>query len=296
MSEEVRDAEFEVVRREESPPSVLTGAAGLTPEMVRQVEEAVDLVPRVKAIALRATNHKDWEKFGDKAYLNESGAKKLAQLWGINLKNGGQTEKQETDHAGGVVVRYSSKCIASMKLKNGDVRYVEEIGESDSNDDFFRFRWQNGSRIELPLQERDLASIKKKSYTNAVGRAIKAILGYGNVLWSEVVGNVQDSGKSAQIEFKKASPQKTQTVAGAESGDLKAKLKKYLLDLASGDENQAKALLMQYSAFEGKDGKRMEYKGSIADMSEGWAGSTYKKVKVDWERECGGPREPGMEG
>jgi len=295
---ESQDADFEVVRHEETAPSAFDGYGGmLTPEIVAKAEAAVAMVKKVKALALGVTNHADWERFGDKAYLNESGSKKLGTIFGVSISSAGPTvETNARDEAGKPVRTYISQVKASVKGPGGELREVTEEGCADSKDDFFRYRWRDGKREELPFDELDFCSIRKKARTNALGRAMKSLLGYGNVLWEEVVGNVSKADQVTQVQFKGTAPKTAQTVSSADSASLKDKLWKMLLDLASGDETRAAGLLTQYSSFD-KDGKHFEYKGAILSMKDGWAGATYKKVKAAWEASgLGGPPEPGSDG
>ena len=54
--------------------------------MAQQAEKRIDAINKIKQIALKVTNAKDWVDQGGRPYLQASGAEKIARLFGISWR------------------------------------------------------------------------------------------------------------------------------------------------------------------------------------------------------------------
>lgn len=270
----------------------------LTPEMIVKAKAAIDGVKQVKEIALTATNYSDWVSLGKgsqkKAYLSESGCKKLANLWGISF-HAPTCEDRERKVGDKLVREFTTTIEAEF---HG--RVVTEVGTCNSEYDFYKYRKdEKGNRYELPYAERNFANMRKHSQTNAYARALKAILGIGTIPWEDVerIMGRDSMQKTAAVTYDKggtAPERPAQTVASVESGDRREKLWKMCLELNDGDPELAGNYLERKTSFVSqKDGKTV--KGfrdpKNPKISDGWIGKTYAEVKKDWEPTFGGPPE-----
>jgi hypothetical protein len=290
VPEEVKDAEFELtVKEEPKPPSVYSQDSMLTPRMIQEAEVAVEMVRKARQLALRVTSFPDWVRFGDVAYLRESGCKKVGALFGASFVD---MKVVSDDRQNPFPVRTYTATVTA-KFRGRD---VIEIGTCDSEYDLYK---KGKGGVEIPFDERDFTSMKKHAITNALNRATKGMFGLTGIPWSDVVaalGGQQQAGQVSQVTFKGES--KAQTVAGTEAKDLRAELLRMALDMASDDPVEAGRFLEEKTAFTGKDGTRM--KGfsdpKSTKVSDAWIRSAYGNVKKLWLPEFGGPRDPGQEG
>lgn len=296
--QEPRDAEYSLVPREEPKEPRLPGQLGemgmLTAQDIMRAEVAVEAVKKVKALALRVTNLRDWTTMGGKAYLTESGVKKIAALFGISLLDAKMEERDRRKSDGSLLREFTATVTAEFKG-----RRVQEVGNANSDDDFFRYRGKGEHRYELPFDERDLRSIKKKAVTNALNRATKAILGLNGVLWEEVqaaLGKEQAAGVAAVDYGSKpaAAPPPKATPAQGGQENIREKLWNLALEIGQGDERQAEELIKAASTFQGERGPVSFSDPFKATIKDGWIGKTYAKLKG--YRQSGQGREPGSEG
>lgn len=285
-----QETEYEVLdtRAEAAPPSPYQGMGMLTPAMVRQAEEAVEAVRKVKALALRVTSFADWKKLGPNAYLQKSGAMKVARLFGISFKDMKVSRGDRKKENGDTVAVFTAEVTAEFNGKT-----VKEIGVVDSEKDFYSSGGtaENGDKITKPFDDRNFANMQKHSVSNAMGRALRSILGLDGIPWEEAVaalGNETASKAGAVSYGGKSAERPPETASDVE---IKEKLRSMLLDLADQDPDSASALLKKYTAFKGKDGAEVSV-GSVSDkrFSPKWCAATYGKVKKDWESSgFGGP-------
>jgi hypothetical protein len=312
MESEPKEVTYELLKTEPTtavatPEQFPLYGGMLTPELLQKAEMAVEGVKKIKAIAFKVTNHKDWLRMGGNAYLTESGCKKVGMLFGVSYRDAKVATEDRMEGAN-PVRQYTAKVRVFF---NG--REVEEIGTCDSNYDLYRWAGKDdqGNKIECPFSERDFTSMQKHALTNAMNRALKSILGLNGITWEEVQAALgQQAGKTTNVGFDKggtAAPKQAQTVEGT---DTRKQLWGMLLDLADGDEGTASAGCKKYSAFEGKDKDGKAVMKSFDNpmdtrISEKWIGSTYGKVKKIWCEKGFDkippppediPDEPGMNG
>jgi hypothetical protein len=301
-----KDTEYEVLEtRTETVPateSPFDGVGMLTPAALQQAEFCVEGVKRVKALALRITNESDWRRMGNKAYLQKSGCMKVARLFGVSFKDMTVSREERKKESGEFVTTFTAKVTAEFR---GAI--VREIGTADSDKQFYSAGGEDEDtheKLKKSYDDRDFSSMKKHAVTNAMNRALKSCLGLDGVLWSDVEGAI---GKEAAARVGAHSYQgKGKPAETVADQDVKAKLRQMLLDMASGDEAEAAALLRKYTTFKGKDGSDVSV-GSVNEpkFSAKWMAATYGKVKKDWEAAgLNGPpageptaqTEPGDEG
>jgi hypothetical protein len=301
--DEVKEVPYELIRTNPEPetaPAVFQPYGGMvTPELLQKAELAVEGVKKIKAIAFRVTNERDWIRMGGNAYLTESGCKKVGMLFGVSYRDA-KVMCEDRMEGGSPTRQYTAKV---KVLFNG--REIEEMGTCDSNYDLYRYCGKDaeGNRIVRPFEERDFTSMQKHALTNAMNRALKAILGLNGITWDEVQAAIGErAGKAANVGFDKggtAAPKPANTVSTAESGDQRKKLWKMLLELANADQQQAAAILVEQTSFKGKDGNTVK---GFSDpfnekISDKWIFGAYGKIKKMWEASgFNGPPEPGSDG
>jgi hypothetical protein len=254
----------------------------VTGEQIKQAEESVEAIKKIKLLALRVTTPHDWVDMGGKPYLAETGCMKIARLFGVSFTDLTVEEVKRTEGST-TVYRYIATCTARF---NGGSLEVE--GAASSDDDFFSMR--NGER--LPIQDINLNNIRKKATTNAQSRALKKILGLGGLTWEDVRGAGVEKSATASVRYKGQKAAHT-----TEGADTRTRIGNMLADLAPWYDKSPEELLDGFSGFE-SGGRRRSCK-RVEDLSDKWAASTLKKVEEAWramEAEKAGGREPGADG
>jgi hypothetical protein len=150
--------------------------------MADRAERAIEAVKKIKRIALAVTNKQDWVDEGGKPYLQSSGAEKIGPLFGISWLIDPEPTR-EVDADGHYSYNYRGTFTHSV---NGKERSITAIGSRTSKDDFFRVRYRNNQRVELPANEVDKESVKQAAHTNCLVNGITRILGIRNLTWEEV--------------------------------------------------------------------------------------------------------------
>ncbi|MCK5601216.1 hypothetical protein KAR91_05085, partial [Candidatus Pacearchaeota archaeon] len=151
--------------------------------IAEQAEKRVDALNKIKLIALRTTNVRDWTDHSGKPWLQESGATKVGRLFGVSWKIvGPELETYEDGH-----FNYTYQGVFSL----ADIT-MDAIGSRQSKDGFFntRYKWDDTKKKmmphDLPPSEIDKGDVKKAAWANCLARGITTILGIKNLTWEEI--------------------------------------------------------------------------------------------------------------
>lgn len=162
--------------------------------MADKADKYIAAVNRIMDAAVKITSEYDWTLIQGKPYLQESGASKVATLFGINVETR-EEPTREVDSEG--YVAYTYKLRLSM---NG--RFVDTDGCRSMKDDFF---CRAGGKTKKP-DEIDEYDVKKSAYTNAVVRGLKTLVpGLRNIDISVLENAGFDMNKVNGYTFKTAS-------------------------------------------------------------------------------------------
>lgn len=153
--------------------------------MADQAEKRIDAVIKVKQIALKVTNARDWTDQNGNPYLQASGSEKIANLFNISWRIDVPVIDEEPDGH----FTYSVKGVFSM----GGGRTIEVEGTRSSKDPFFnRYDYSQpkdqttGKHPTLPPSSIDKGDVKKAALTNLYGNGITRILGIRNLTWEDL--------------------------------------------------------------------------------------------------------------
>lgn len=247
---------------------------------LEEARERLKLMAGLKKLAISYTTADEWKRFGDKPYLEATGAMKFAQVFNISFSGAVIQPFAYTDDRGPVTEFY-----ASVTAHFGD-RTCQGEGVSSTADEFFNGREVDPNDPEkkrtrrLPMSEIDRPSVRKKAYTQACADATRKILGL-SFTWDEVnaalgqraetVGSVQFGGKS---EFKKA---EQSAGKGAMSPD-KQELLSIVMEAGHHSQEKAQNILYELTHFKGKDGSEQGSR-SVLSMSDAWVGRVLPKAR-----------------
>ena len=174
--------------------------------MAEQAEKRVDAINRIMTASLKVTNENDWILIAGKPYLQETGATKVARLFGIGWQIKEGYPSIETDSDGHFTITYA------MIVRMGGIA-IEAVGSRGSKDDFF-----TGTKNPKKPQDIDKRDVKLAAYTNCLNNGIKRILpGLRNLTVEEMSNAGLDIAKMKGYTFKGES----KNAANAVSEDLK---------------------------------------------------------------------------
>lgn len=132
--------------------------------MAKRANEYVEATNRIMEAALKITSEYDWVNIGGKPYLQESGATKVARLFGISIEILPKYPVKETDIDGYVTYTYR------MRMSfNG--QSIDCEGSRSMKQDFFSGKDHKKKPDEII--ERD---VKMAAYTNCVNNGIKRLI------------------------------------------------------------------------------------------------------------------------
>ena len=252
------------------------------------IEKNIALFNRIKQVALKLTKPSDWKNLGGSPYLMDRGAENVAIAFGVDISEVRLALEWAEDNKGHYYTYVASGKAFSKKLG----RYVEDMGVCSQRDRFFG--WDSTTRAWRPIEDVDMANIRRKAVTNLYIRLIKRVIGLMNVTFDDLKAAGIDPEKLGKVEYV-AGRARAEAELSEDAKEVRTKLGDMLMQLANNDKDQAVKLLEKYSSWKDDDGK--EHKAtSLAKMSEKWIRSTYGKVKKDYEKTAAGPRDPGQEG
>lgn len=132
--------------------------------LAEKADKYIQAMNRIMDAALRITNELDWVLIGGKPYLQESGATKVARLFGISIQLIGKPVI-ECDAEGYKTYTYKAR----FMLKD---QFVECEGSRSMKEDFFAGK---GDKKKKPdeIDERD---VKMAAYTNCINNGIKRLI------------------------------------------------------------------------------------------------------------------------
>jgi hypothetical protein len=185
---ETKTAEGQELQEQEKP--LVLQDVLLTADVIKRAEAQVEGVNKIKILALKVTNSGDWVNQQGKPYLQNSGAMKIAQLFGINFVDKTIDVETITDDKG------TYKMFTCKGTAEFHGRKVEDIGTCSTRDDFFG---KKGGEYKA-MEDVDLENIKKKCVTNWQNRVLKKILGLAYTIEDLVAAGIKFEG-SAKVNY-----------------------------------------------------------------------------------------------
>jgi len=120
--------------------------------LAEEAERRIDAIKRIMNAALKITNEKDWVLIAGEPYLQESGATKVARLFGIGWSI--ENPILETESDGHFTYTYKGKFFMGGTS-------IEATGSRSSKDEFF-----TGKTNPKAPQDIDKRDVKMSAYTN----------------------------------------------------------------------------------------------------------------------------------
>ncbi len=188
--------DYELERKDsgEQVEGVLITNADNIIALAEKAEQRIEAVKKIKNIALRVTNNKDWCDQNGKPYLEGSGSEKVARVFGISWRINPPTKQPFEDG------HYKYNFIGQFSLSGAT---IEAIGSRSSKDAFFTTRYRDGKKITLTPSEVDESNVEKSAYTNCIGNGVTRLLGIRNLTWEELKQAGIDRFETSKVDYKK---------------------------------------------------------------------------------------------
>lgn len=137
-----------------------------------RADKMVTALNKIMSAAIKITTERDWCLIGGTPYLQESGAAKVARLFGISWRIHEGYPKVERDGDGYPTYTYR------MTFSLGGAS-IEQDGSRNARDEFFagkRTDRNGNAQKQKTVDEIDLGDVKRAAYTNCLNNGIKRIL------------------------------------------------------------------------------------------------------------------------
>jgi len=256
-----KEKDLEILKSEEELPAIVSDELVYISEYA---EKRVEAIKRIKRAALAVTSIHDWIDQMGKPYLQVSGAEKVARLFGISWRiDEPEKTRSEDGH-----FSYTYKGYFSL----GSIT-IEAIGSRGSKDPFF----SKSHGKDIPPSEINENNVRKAAYTNLLGNGITRLLGLRNLTWEDLKVSGIEKSKVGRVEYKKKEMKK-------EAKELRDKIGSMLLEMSGKDTKMASKLLESITFFIAKDGKKVEGKKSLSELTEKSIPVIYGKVKEEYKK------------
>lgn len=150
-------------------------------QMAEAAERRIDAVIKIKQVALKVTNDRDWVNQDGNPYLMVSGGEKIANLFNISWRFLQPEPLCEEDENGHFTYTYQAE------FSMGG-RSIQLEGSRSSKDGFFKqYSWDKGVKSEKDVRDRDnKRDVKMAALTNLLGNGITRLLGIRNLTWEDL--------------------------------------------------------------------------------------------------------------
>lgn len=193
--------------------SEILGAEFDAKDALEIIETRQLLFDRMREVAIRSTNSRDWSDQGGEPYLESTGVEKAARRFGVRIFDV-EIEKEDFEDDKGKYYVYTVSGKASISKRDT----IEVIGTRSSRDKFFS-KQGNGFK---PIQDVDLPNIKKSAYTNFYVNAVTRLLGLRGLTWEELAQyGITKDGK-ASVKYDKGA-NKAEASKRTEQAEMNAK-------------------------------------------------------------------------
>ncbi len=186
----------------ENLPQDISIADDFLIQVAEHAERRIDAVMKIKKVALKVTNPRDWTDQQGNPYLMASGSEKIANLFNISWRIDEPVYEEDPDGH----YTYSYKGHFSLGS-----RTTEAEGSRSSRDGFFNqysYEEKEGKKEkkEIQISERtNKRDVKMAALTNLLGNGITRILGIRNLTWEDLkeFANITKD-QVTNIQYKKA--------------------------------------------------------------------------------------------
>jgi len=239
--------------------------------VIAGAEKYIEFHDRLRKLAIKATNAKDWVNEGDNPYLQATGATKVAKIFGVSMpENPTIIREKISDESDEDYYMYTVSGIVEWR----DMKQPN-IGTCSTRDSFFGTR----KGKFLPLSEVDLTNIKRKAYTNFLNRAIKNLLGL-SYTWEEI--ETMSEGKITKAlctgHSYSSGTKGGKAPESPEAGAKRSALWARIMALTRGDEDLAKEQLEAATGWVNNKGEAVPGRTDINRVTEKQLFHLEKKV------------------
>lgn len=191
------NSEFAPVQQSQQSGGLLDASTDKILYLAQKADQYITAMNKIMTAALKITTEYDWVLIGGKPYLQESGATKVARLFGISWELRGEPIV-ECDAEGYKTFTYRAR----FHLNN---QFVDCDGSRSMREDFFAGKPDKEGKIKNPdaIDERD---VKIAAYTNCINNGVKRLIpGLRNITSESLEKAGIDVSKMKGYTFKNGS-------------------------------------------------------------------------------------------
>ena len=247
--------------------------------VARTAEARIDAVIKIKQLALKVTNPRDWTDQQGNPYLQVSGAEKIANLFNVSWSFLTPEPICETEADGHYTYTFQGRFTMGG-------RSIEVEGSRSSKDSFFKQnKYVNDVKTEKTVEERDnRRDVKMAALTNLLGNGITRLLGIRNLTWEDLekYADIKQGDVKGKVEYKKDGLKKPQEKAAEGTGKTDDDHRGEIVDLcavyAAAKSITVEAAMKEFTVFTGTDGKE-KFQTDVKQLSTKWLNSTLGRAR-----------------
>lgn len=271
--------------------------------MAEAAEKRINAVIKIKQVALKVTNPRDWVNQDGNPYLMVSGAEKVANLFDISWRFLQPEPAYEQDENGHFTYTYQAEFMMGG-------RSIQVEGSRSSKDGFFKkYSWDKGEKKEIDVKDRDnKRDVKMAALTNLLGNGITRLLGIRNLTWEDLKAyagidpaavkgfeHKKHGQPAAKPEVRQPERKSTPPPASAPAPAPKELQDKVLSGLGSLVELRGQLpeeVLQELSSFTDKEGKE-RHVSDVAKLfkNDKYTQAVYGKIKKELTDAAKGPAD-----
>jgi len=203
------------------PAVVDEQAPFFTEDAIKALEAQEKINERIRAIAFKATNSRDWSNHGGNPYLEVSGSEKISVKFGIAWDVPEPKRDNKKDSKGEYYVYGTT---GGFWVSSRPHRRITQTGTASSRDPFFTHGFDEEMGCDRVVQE-DIKEmdVKKKATTNCIGRGVRSVLGLNKLTWEELAQYGIYPDGHVNVDYKSGAAKAAES-KGAQTAQRKTKL------------------------------------------------------------------------
>jgi len=279
--------EQEVITVEQPEPPQLRQA-------LDEIEESLQTFDRILRLSVKRTYPSDWVDQDGKPYLQAVGAERIANPFGVQLRDVTKEKITGKDKKGEYYIWIYRGLASSPKLR----RAIEVQGKCWSRDKFFAVK----DKELRPIEDISEPNIMQKAYNNLYVNAVTRLLGLRGlnyeflrecgldtskiikVPYTERGKGKSDKGNDGKKKDGDVTGKKTKTSWTPEESEKALQIRNWLEEVYDKDQKKISNYIEQLTGFVNKEGEKIAGKRDINKLSGPQINLVHRLVRKQYEQ------------